>query len=101
LKHGQLSFVTLSGSHHIQQFTYFSPTSWDHGFEEVEMGGSVLIAGPFNNLLFGPKTYRQLNCKLGEWFPRAASNSTRLQAMSEKGGAIRRWVTEDSLYDRQ
>jgi len=67
---------TLSSSHHIQRFTYFSIQELlrSHGFEEVEMRGSVLIAGPFSNLLFtGLTPIMRLNCKLGEWFPRAAS----------------------------
>jgi len=67
---------TLSSSHHIQRFTYFSIQELlrDHGFEEVEMRGSVLIAGPFSNLFFtGLKPIMRLNCKLGEWFPKAAS----------------------------
>jgi 2-polyprenyl-3-methyl-5-hydroxy-6-metoxy-1,4-benzoquinol methylase len=68
--------ATLSGSLHVQQFSYDSIQRLlkDHGFEILEIKGSVLFSGPFSNLLFtGMKRIMKINCILGQWFPKIAS----------------------------
>jgi len=67
---------TLSDSFHVHRFTYNSIRTLleTHGFQVTEMTGSVMFAGPFSNLLFtGIKPVMELNCRLGQWFPRGAS----------------------------
>jgi 2-polyprenyl-3-methyl-5-hydroxy-6-metoxy-1,4-benzoquinol methylase len=67
---------TLSDSFHVHRFTYNSIRTLleTHGFQVTEMTGSVMFAGPFSNLLFtGIKSVMELNCRLGQWFPRGAS----------------------------
>lgn len=67
---------TLSNSHHLQRFTYNSirMVLEKNGFEVMGSTGSVLFAGPFSNMfLTGINSIMKLNCKLGDWFPRAAS----------------------------
>ena len=68
--------ATLSGSHHVQQFSHNSIQKLlkNNGFEVLEIKGSVLFSGPFSNLLFtGIKSIMKLNCILGQWFPKIAS----------------------------
>lgn len=68
--------ATLSGSNHIQQFSYNSIQELlkNNGFEVLEIKGSVLFSGPFSNLLFtGMKRIMKINCILGQWFPKIAS----------------------------
>ena len=68
--------ATLSGSHHVQQFSYNSIQKLlkNNGFEVLEIKGSVLFSGPFSNLLFtGMKRIMKINCILGQWFPKIAS----------------------------
>lgn len=67
---------TLSDSPHVQRFTFKSIQRLlhNHGFNVINISGSVLFAGPFSNLFFtGIKPIMQLNCRLGNWFPRVAS----------------------------
>lgn len=67
---------TLSDSPHVQSFTLKSIRNLlqNHGFDVINISGSVLFAGPFSNLFFtGIKPVMQLNGMLGKWFPWIAS----------------------------
>ena len=67
---------TLSSSPHLQCFTYGSIRRLlkGHGFEVLNIAGSVLIAGEISDLLFtGIKPIMRLNSGLGNLFPRFAA----------------------------
>lgn len=67
---------SLSPLPHVQAFTFDSIQSLlrAHGFEVVEISGSVLFCGPFTNLLFtGIGPVMRANAWLGSRFPRRAA----------------------------
>ena len=67
---------TLSPSPHVQRFTLpaIRLLLERHGFDVVEVHGSVMFSGPFSNLLFtGVKTAMALNAFLGGRVPAAAA----------------------------
>jgi SAM-dependent methyltransferase len=68
---------TLSSSPHIQRFTLRSIRRLleRHGFEVVDVHGSVMFSGPFSNLLFtGVNTVMALNSYLGGHLSAAAAS---------------------------
>lgn len=67
---------TLSNSPHVQRFTFRSIQQLllNHGFEVIDKVGSVLIAGPFSNLLFtGLRPIMNCNNIIGTKLPRLAA----------------------------
>jgi SAM-dependent methyltransferase len=67
---------TLSNSPHKQRFRYHTIQKiiQAHGFQVMDIRGSVLVAGLFSNLLWtGLQLIMKLNCRFGDWFPKFAS----------------------------
>lgn len=67
---------TVADSRHVKKFTFQSIQNLlnQEGFEIVSIKGSVLFAGPFSNLLFtGIKPIMDLNCRLGDLFPKLSA----------------------------
>jgi SAM-dependent methyltransferase len=67
---------TLSSSPHVQRFTWRSIQNKlkEHGFDILDVQGSVLFCGQFSNLFFtGMKPIMKLNTWLGKKCPRTAS----------------------------
>jgi len=67
---------TLSSSPHIQRFTLkrIQQKLIDHGFNILDVQGSVLFCGQFSNLFFtGINTIMKLNTWIGRKFPRIAA----------------------------
>jgi len=69
-------FSSLSGSPHVQRFTAKSIRArlQKHGLQVIDQTGTVLVAGPFSNILFtGFRRVMATNKWLGQRFPKIAA----------------------------